>query len=49
MSGAAANMYGVIGQPLTTEYLASQLPLFQQRVPRGTQVCECVVGGCTQA
>lgn len=26
-------LYGVVGQPLTQDYLARQLPIFQQKVP----------------
>ena len=32
------NFYGVVGQSLTPEYLARQLPMFQQKVPKSTQV-----------
>lgn len=32
------NPYGIVGQPLTRDYLAKQLPMFQHRVPKSTQV-----------
>ena len=38
---AGAHPGGGVRQRLTPEYLAKQLPLFQERVPRVTQVCVC--------
>ena len=37
-SSISVSPYGIVGQPLTIEYLAKQLPMFQHRVPKGTQV-----------
>ena len=31
-------LYGVVGQPLTKDYLAKQLPIFQPKVPTNSQV-----------
>jgi len=38
MSNSNANVYGVIGQPLTPDYLAKQLPLFLHKVPKSIEV-----------
>lgn len=37
-SGAQLNPYGIVGQPLTRDYLAKQLPMFQHRIPKSSQV-----------
>lgn len=29
----STSLYGIVGQPLTQDYLARQLPIFQQKVP----------------
>ncbi len=37
-SSASVSPYGIVGQPLTKEYLAKQLPMFQHSVPKSTRV-----------
>ena len=37
-SSVSVNPYGIVGQSLTREYLAKQLPMFQHRVPKSTRV-----------
>jgi len=34
----AGGLYGVVAQPLTQDYLAAQLPIFQPKVPTFSQV-----------
>ena len=38
----AGGLYGVVAQPLTQDYLAAQLPMFQLKVPTFSQV---ILGG----
>lgn len=37
-SSVSVSQYGVVGQPLTRDYLAKQLPMFQHKVPKSTRV-----------